>query len=103
MTRVSLVLVLLLVACNGDMARGDPVSGEQVAEDLTISCGLCHTLEGAEFNGIAGPDLDHLQPGYQRILDAIRTGPGLMPSYRDTLSRDELHDLASYISRSLSR
>lgn len=94
-----LVAALALVACSSDEPRGDPVSGEVIAQEVEPSCGLCHTLEGAEFVGQSAPNLDDLRPGYQRVLDAVRTGPGLMPSYSGVLTDDAMHDLAAFISR----
>jgi cytochrome c6 len=89
----------LLAACTADAPRGDPVSGAELAEDVRPSCGLCHTLAGADFVGRSAPDLDHLRPGYQRVYDAIREGPGMMPSYRGILTERQMHDLAAFISR----
>jgi cytochrome c6 len=98
-----LVLALALSACtNQHGTPGDPVAGESLVENVSPGCGLCHTLEGADFVGTSAPNLDVLQPGYQRVLDAVREGPGLMPSYREQLSERQMHDLAAYISREAS-
>ncbi len=97
------VIVVALTACTQHSATpGDPVAGEDLIEDVTPGCGLCHTLEGADFVGASAPNLDVLRPGYQRVFDAIREGPGLMPSYRGQLSEKQMHDLAAYISRETS-
>jgi cytochrome c6 len=101
--RLSTILLVLLVACASGPTTGDPIAGKAVADDLEISCGLCHTLEAAEFTGTAAPNLDNLQPGYQTIVDAIREGPGLMPSYRRSLTSREIHDLAAFISGAVAR
>lgn len=94
-----LVATVLLGACaEDDVPRGDPVAGEAVVEDLSPSCGMCHSLESADFVGIAAPDLDQLQPGYERVLDAMRNGPGAMPSYSGILTEAEMHDVAAYVS-----
>lgn len=94
-----LVAILLLPACAQTLeARGDPIAGAEVAEEVELSCGLCHVLEAAGFTGQSGPNLDVLQPGYQRVLDAMRDGPGLMPSFRNRLTTKEMHDLAAFIS-----
>lgn len=103
-TAFRLVSALLLVAAcqSADAPRGDPEAGAMVIEDLDNSCGLCHTLESADFEGTAAPDLDQLRPGYERVLNAVRQGPGLMPSYAQELSEDEMHDIAAFISREAS-
>ena len=93
-------MLLLVAACQSvDAPRGDPEAGAVVVENLDNSCGLCHTLESAGFEGTAAPSLDELRPGYQRVLNAVRQGPGLMPSYAQELSEDEMHDIAAFISR----
>jgi cytochrome c6 len=97
------VIAIALTSCTQNAATpGDPVAGEALVEDVTPGCGLCHTLEGADFVGMSAPNLDDLRPGYQRVYDAIRQGPGLMPSYRGVLSERQMHDLAAYISRETS-
>ena len=96
--------VLLLAACQpSGTPRGDPEAGAAIVENLDNSCGLCHTLRSAGFEGTPAPNLDELRPGYQRVLDAVRQGPGMMPSYADVLTDAELHDIAAYISREASR
>jgi len=97
-------VILLLAACQpADAPRGDPEAGEMVIENLDNTCGLCHTLESAGFEGTAAPNLDELRPGYQQVLDAVRDGPGLMPSFASELSDAEMHDIAAFISREVSR
>lgn len=99
MRRATLILALLLAGCNtSDAPRGDPVSGESLISEVEPSCGLCHTLAAAGFEGTAAPHLDILQPGYQQVLDAVRSGPGLMPSYRNVLSEKEMHHIAAFVS-----
>lgn len=73
-----------------------------VVDNLDKSCGLCHTLASAGFEGTAAPNLDDLRPGYERVLNAVRRGPGMMPSYSDALTEDEMHDIAAFISREVS-
>lgn len=94
-----LVGLLAMVACSREAEpSGDPVAGERVVQELDTSCGMCHTLESAGFSGAVAPNLDDLAPGYDRVLDALRQGPGAMPSYADTLTADQLRDVAAYVS-----
>jgi cytochrome c6 len=96
--------VLLLASCQpSDTPRGDPEAGAVIVANLDNSCGLCHTLESAGFKGTPAPNLDELRPGYQRVLDAVREGPGLMPPYSGVLTDAELHDIAAFISREVDR
>lgn len=93
------VVGLLGAGCGGDDApRGDPVAGEEAAERAEPSCDRCHTLAGAGWTGDIGPNLDDLRPGYGRVLEAVRTGPGLMPAY-DGLPNRRQHDIAAFVSQ----
>ena len=103
---IALGLVAASAGCGGGggLPTGDPVAGERIVEtEAQPNCGRCHTLEAAEFEGTTAPNLDELRPGYQRVLDAIRDGPGFMPSYSDQLDERELHDVAAYISEAAGR
>lgn len=108
MTRLTLLLgaVALIAGCGADSAtpQGDPVAGARIAQEVADPpCGSCHTLAAAEFEGRTAPNLDDLDPGYQRVLRAVRTGPGVMPSYDDELDDAELHHVAAYISEAAGR
>lgn len=99
-----MLIVVLAAACRtADAPRGDPEAGAMVVERLDNSCGLCHTLQSAGFEGTAAPNLDELRPGYERVLDAVRDGPGLMPSFAQELTEREMHDVAAFISREVGR
>jgi mono/diheme cytochrome c family protein len=43
------------------------------------TCGGCHTLKAAGTTGSVGPNLDDLKPDKATVLNAIKTGPGVMP------------------------
>jgi mono/diheme cytochrome c family protein len=97
-------VLLALPAC-GDgssddtIPRGDPVAGERLANEVASpACSACHALAAAEWEGTTAPDLDRMNPGYGTVLDAIRNGPGAMPSYSDQLSEAELHDISAFVS-----
>lgn len=82
-----------------DDLPGDPVSGRDLVTGVVEpSCEGCHALAAAEFDGDIGPDLDRLRPGYERVLRALRTGPGAMPDYSGALTTAQMHDVAAYIS-----
>ena len=69
-------------------------SGEAVP-----ACAVCHTLKDAGSEGVIGPVLDELQPDAQRVAQALRTGLGVMPSYREKLTDAQIDALAYYVSR----
>jgi DMSO/TMAO reductase YedYZ molybdopterin-dependent catalytic subunit/cytochrome c553 len=60
-------------------------------------CGVCHTLSDAEANGTIGPNLDSLKPAVAQTENAVINGVGVMPSFGDSLSPDQISDLAQYI------
>lgn len=100
---VAAILALGIAGCGGDGTidpEGDPVAGEELVAEERVdpSCGSCHTLADAEFTARVAPSLDELRPGYQQVFEAVRDGPGAMPSYSDTLTDEEIHDVAAYVS-----
>ncbi len=103
----ALLAALLLAACGGADGvelEGDPVAGEELVaeEQVEPSCGTCHRLAAAEFTGTTAPDLDGLDPGYERVYRAVSGGPGAMPDYSDQLSEQQMHDVAAYVSEAAS-
>ena len=66
--------------------------------EATPACRQCHTLRDAGSTGAIGPVLDELQPDAQRVMRALRSGLGVMPSYEGRLSDREIEALARYVS-----
>lgn len=62
------------------------------------SCTVCHTLKDAGSQGAVGPVLDELKPDAQRVATALRNGVGAMPSFKATLSEEQIEALARYVS-----
>jgi cytochrome c6 len=62
-------------------------------------CATCHTLKDAGSNGAIGPVFDDLQPDAARVMAALKSGIGAMPSYRDSLSDEQMRALALYVSK----
>ena len=62
------------------------------------ACGICHTLEDAETSGTLGPDLDGMQPTFEQVVAAVSSGPGVMPTYEDKLTAEEIEAIAHYVS-----
>ena len=48
-------------------------------DTFAATCGGCHTLKAAGTSGQTGPNLDDLKPDVERVKEAIREGPGIMP------------------------
>jgi cytochrome c6 len=78
--------------------RGDPEAGRTVfLEVAQPSCGQCHTLADAGTTGTIGVDLDERQPSFAEVEQAVRTGPGAMPSYADQLTDEQIDDVSAYV------
>jgi cytochrome c6 len=75
--------------------EGDPVAGKQI---FTTNCASCHTLADAGTTGTIGPNLDEAQPPFELVVDRVTNGQGVMPSFADTLSEQQIRDVAAYVS-----
>ncbi len=62
-------------------------------------CALCHTLEAAGATGAVGPSLDELKPDKQRVLNAVRDGIGVMPSFTEKLSEEQIDAVAEFVAK----
>lgn len=83
---------------DGGGAEGDAEAGAQLFADN--GCGNCHTLEAAGSTGTTGPNLDELQPSFDAAVEQITNGGGVMPAFGDSLSDQEIRDLAAYVVES---
>ena len=77
--------------------EGDPAAGKEVFLG-TAACGSCHTLSDAETSGSIGPNLDAASPPYDRVVDRVTNGQGIMPSFSGQLSEQQIQDVAAYVS-----
>jgi DMSO/TMAO reductase YedYZ molybdopterin-dependent catalytic subunit/mono/diheme cytochrome c family protein len=73
--------------------RGKTVFQEQADP----ACGVCHTLSDAGATGGIGPDLNQARLSTEVVANAVSNGVGVMPSFGNTLSKDEIADLATYV------
>ena len=80
-------------------AEGDPAAGKEV---FVANCGSCHTLADAGTTGTIGPDLDALAPPYDTVVTQVTNGGGGMPPFKDTLSQQQIQDVAAYVSSATS-
>ncbi len=74
---------------------GDPAAGKQI---FVANCGTCHTLADAGTTGAVGPNLDTLSPPYDLVVKQVTNGGGGMPPFKDTLSQQQIQDVAAYVS-----
>ena len=78
--------------------EGDPDNGAKVF--ASAGCGGCHTLEAAGSTGNVGPNLDDSQPDEALVIDRVTNGQGAMPAFADSLSEQEIADVAAYVAES---
>lgn len=77
-------------------ATGDPVAGKDVF--ASAGCASCHTLADAGATAAIGPNLDAARPAYDKVVERVTNGMGVMPPFKDTLSAQQIQDVAAYVS-----
>lgn len=85
---------------SGGGSEGDAKAGEAVWADA--GCASCHTLAAADASGTSGPDLDDLQPDFDQVVTQVTNGGGIMPAFGDSLSEQQINDVAAYVVESTS-
>ena len=76
--------------------QGDPAKGKELF--AAQGCGSCHTLSDAGASGTVGPNLDEAKPSFDHVVEMVTNGSGVMPSFKDKLSEQEINDVAAYVS-----
>ena len=66
-------------------------------------CATCHTLADAEAMGAVGPNLDDLGRSPQQVKAAVQNGVGAMPSFGETLTPEQIEDVARYVFEATRR
>jgi cytochrome c6 len=79
-------------------AEGDAAAGEQIFAEQ--GCGSCHVLEAAGSSGTVGPNLDESQPSHELIVERVTNGASPMPAFKDTLSEQQIQDVAAFVFES---
>jgi cytochrome c553 len=77
-------------------ANANAAAGVRVFADN--GCGGCHTLGAAQASGQVGPNLDTLRPSYEQVRAKVEQGGGVMPSFREMLSPQEIRDVAAFVA-----
>jgi mono/diheme cytochrome c family protein len=78
--------------------KGDPAAGAKVFG--SAGCASCHTLAAAHATGTVGPNLDQLKPNYRAVTAQVTNGGAAMPSFKKTLSTQQIADVAAYVVKS---
>jgi len=66
-------------------------------------CGTCHTLADAEAMGEVGPNLDELGRSVRQVKAAVTNGVGAMPPFGETLTPEQIDDVARYVYEATRR
>jgi cytochrome c6 len=85
----------------GEPAPGEPAGDAAAGKEVFLgdaACGSCHTLADAGTTGAIGPSLDATMPPAELVVERVTNGMGVMPSFADTLSEEQIQDVASYVS-----
>jgi cytochrome c553 len=75
--------------------QGDAAAGKTI---FVANCASCHTLADAGTSGTIGPNLDDASPSFDKVVERVTNGQGAMPSFADTLSEQQITDVAAYVS-----
>ena len=62
---------------------------------LSSGCASCHTLANAGAKGKVGPNLDGAKPSRALVVDRVTNGQGVMPPFKDRLSKAQIEAIAS--------
>ena len=93
------VAALMAAAATAGAADSQMTLGTQLFIQTAVpACALCHTLKDAATTGSVGPDLDDLKPDAARVAAALRNGIGSMPSFKDSLSEEQILAVARYVA-----
>ena len=77
----------------GDAAAGKAVFTSQ-------GCGGCHTLSAAGASGNVGPNLDDAKPPVELVVTRVTEGKSPMPAFGETLTPQQIADVAAYVAQS---
>lgn len=75
--------------------KGDPTAGKAIFQKA--GCVGCHTLADANASGTVGPNLDQSKPDYRKATARVTLGKGAMPSFKASLSDQQIADVAAYV------
>ena len=78
---------------------GDPAAGKAVFTGSS-GCTGCHTLADAGATGTVGPNLDQAKPDDVLVVTRVTEGQGGMPAFADSLTPQQIADVAAYVSQS---
>ena len=94
-----MLFVFLLIFSSSAFAEDKMDLGLEVYNNKA-QCGVCHVLQAAGSDGQIGPNLDLLKLPKEQIIYTVVNGIGVMPSFEDTLTMEEIESVAYYVFNS---
>ena len=80
--------------------EGDAENGAQIF--ASAGCGGCHTLEAAGSSGSGRAQTRRVAARLALTINRVTNGQGAMPAFSDSLSEQEIADVAAYVVESTS-
>ena len=95
-----LLVAGLLSGCGGDGGGDEDGTAQSGGAKIFADqgCGGCHTFSPAGSSGTVGPNLDEADISFDAAVQQIRNGGNGMPAFGDTLSDQEIEDVARYVT-----
>ena len=92
------LIFLIILFLNTQKLLADEVfeKGRQIFLEQG-TCASCHTLSDAGSEANIGPNLNEIRPDLNRVIIAVTNGIGVMPSFEDILTTDEINSVAHYV------
>ena len=69
----------------------------------TAQCSTCHVLKAANSNGALGPNLDEIRPIKEQVINSVKNGIGVMPSFEGILTEEEIEAVSYFVSESAGK
>jgi len=86
--------VAIAIPASAATNPGSPKKGKPI---FVANCVTCHVLKAANGRGTIGPNLDQKKPKYALIITRVTTGKAPMPSYKATLTKTQIQDVAAFV------
>jgi cbb3-type cytochrome c oxidase subunit III len=87
-----------IAQAGGEDALKSATDGKSIF--TAAGCGSCHTLAAAGTSGTIGPNLDEAKPSTELAIERVTNGAGVMPSFKDKLTEQQIRTVAEYVSQS---
>ena len=97
---VRLMLFIFILIFSSEAFTDDKMDLGLEIYNNKAQCGVCHVLQAAGSDGQIGPNLDLRKLPKEQIIYTVVNGIGVMPSFEDTLTMEEIESVAYYVFNS---